>query len=101
MQESSNSDKFFPSDSDPVNLSSAGCRAEFAAADKQGTSLSHEHPAILTPDHLSRPAVAVCYARASRARRRKKPPDKAKCEVSQNTIEYKSEKHCRQRMRNA
>lgn len=83
----------FPSESDPVNLLSAACRAEFAAADKQRTGLSNEHPAIMASDQLSGPAGARCYARASRARRSKKPPDKAKYEVGQYTIEYKSEKH--------
>ena len=93
MQQSYDSRDFFPSDSNPVDLLSAGRRAEFAAADKQCAGLGHEHPAVLAPDHLSRPAVAGCYARASWARRRKKPPDKANRDVGQNTIEYKSEKH--------
>jgi hypothetical protein len=83
----------FPSELDPVDLLSAACRAEFAPADKQRTGLSNEHPAILTSDQLSGTAVARYYARAPRARRSKNPPDKAKYEVGQYTIEYKSEKH--------
>ncbi|PYT08641.1 MAG: hypothetical protein DMF60_04305 [Acidobacteria bacterium] len=94
MQESSNADKSFFPDSPPVNLLSTACRAEFAAADQQGATLSHEHPAILASDQLSRPSAAGRYARATAdTRRRKNPPDKANCEVGQNRIDYKSEKH--------
>ena len=77
----------FRLDSDPVSLLRTASRAEFAAADEQGASLGHEHPAILAPDHLCRPAFSRCYARVLGARGKKEPPGQANCQICQKTID--------------